>query len=373
METVILILFLFVVFMSVCLWPRGRSSLSKLRQGIFEHLTVITRCGLPVGPGLRALADERAAGGLVLKDKKAAEVIRGIASRFEAVGSLAAAFEGAPRGLLAPTQLDLLRASERHGALPHALNLLCDEEVERTNGRWRLIQWLTYPTVVAMIVIPMSMFQTLVILPKFREIQLAMDVQPTSSLAASATMALTACLLVLSLVLVGLDRWQLPHRIGRALATLFDLVLWGAPFRRRRHGRWLSRTAAMLRSGATLPEALDSSAGLLDVGGKTLADAARQAREGQPLEVVLGTAFGQDAPRLLQPALLSIESSGSLGLGLEASGAREQERANRKLGAVIEMLRPLPILICALVVAAHVHAVWGSILSVEQMIVRNVW
>ena len=52
------VFFVVVAILWAYLLLKGSAPRAKLRQAVFEHLTVVTRCGLPVGPGLRALADE---------------------------------------------------------------------------------------------------------------------------------------------------------------------------------------------------------------------------------------------------------------------------------------------------------------------------
>lgn len=368
-STVILISVLIAVIgLSRVLYP---SSLAGLRQAVFEHLAVITRCGLPIGPGLRALADERLEGRRGLRRRRDAELIRGLASRHEATGTLTAAFEGAKRGMIPAGQLDLLRAAEARGALPLALEVICDEEAGSSDARWKLVEWLAYPTVLATFVLPVSAFQSMVILPKFAEVRVSMGVSPSAPwLPFAAELAITAFFLIAFAVL--LLRRGLPAPLVRVMSRARDALFPSNPFFRSRQSRWLKRVAALLRSGATLPEALEGTSGLRDVGGKSIRRAAQLAREGQALEPVLTTAFGVDAGRMLAPALLSAERHGSLGEGLDALGRREEVRASRKLASLAEMLKPAPVVLLALIAGSQVFDVFSTIVTINGALV-NPW
>jgi type II secretory pathway component PulF len=273
--------------------------------------------------------------------------------------------------MIPPGQLDLLRAAETRGALPLALELICEEEVESSDARSKLVEWLAYPTVLAMFVLPVSGFQALVILPKFKQIRENMGVGPADPLLPYAVELLITAFFVIGFAILLLRR-GLPGPLVQAMARARDAVLPSNSFFRRRQGRWLKRVAALLRSGATLPEALEGTVTLRDVGDPSIHKAARLAREGQPLEPVLSAAFGVDAGRMLPPALLSAERHGSIGEGFDALGRREEERAERKLRSLAEMLRPAPVVLLALIAGSQVFDVFLTITTINEALV-NPW
>jgi type II secretory pathway component PulF len=365
--TFILVALLVIVVASLA-ELRGTES---LRTHFLNHLSFVTARGLPLAPAIVALAEERATCERLLrplKAKKEAALLHGIAGRLQSHGSLAESCAEAP-GFLAADQLDLLRRAEEGGGLPAVLEVLRDEEDERDRGRWRALEIGFYPLVVSLVVVPVSVFLTEVIVPKFLEIEAAMnlgtrffspDLMGAVNLGYVVLMGLAVCFL--------LPRQPGPWLRWQGLRCVSALPLLGRPLRRWRHARWLKRVSALLQFGATLPEALSQAAG---VAGATpgQARAAELAHRGHPLGEVLEAGLAGEAPALVPSLTLTVDRVGNLPQGLALGAQRLTERANRRLCALAETLRPAPIVACAVVVATHSMGVWSGLLSLQRAVI----
>lgn len=357
----------------------AKSRFHHLRGPILEHLAIVARCGLPLGPGLLALARERS--GKSHRQRRDAEFITDLAARLETEGTLASALATAP-AVFPAAWVELIRQGEGHGALPETLAQLDQEEREREEQGSRVQEWLAYPATVAVMVGAVTLFLVAVILPKMVELDHAMVRPPMQQLrlelAVGAAALLFGSITLGSLAGAALSwRGRLADALTRAGHAVGYRLPWaGRSLRQQTHARWLRRTGRMLQAGATWSESLSSAAGL--ERGRVGADvqaAGQLAREGQALKVVLERALGRDAPALLPTLLLVLgrEEAQGLGAGLVSAGQRMSERAQARLKTVGEAARPAPLLFLAAVVACQVYAVWGFIVSMQGQLVRSVF
>jgi type II secretory pathway component PulF len=166
----------------------------------------LTKAGLPLGPGLRALAEE-------LPGQRLPHVLRGLADRFDAGDDLVAALES--QGRMLPTHLrGLMLAGMRSGRLAEVL----EEYVELSRGQLELRRriWLTlaYPFVLLLFVTAFVAFANLYIVRAFEKI----------------FMDFGTCLPGMTILVLkgsGPMMWFFVGLLG--LSVLGPLVLWIAP------------------------------------------------------------------------------------------------------------------------------------------------
>lgn len=348
---------------------------NALRAAVLEHLATATRCRLPLGPALLALANEHQEAARRLRGRRVArevEVLRGLAERVESTGSLAAALHGAPRRLFGAELVEDLRRAEARGALPELLDLLHREEHQAAAAGWRLIERLAYPAVLVVAVATLSATLDLVVVPQLERIALGLrspwhaDIGPLSTL------------FLLGLLSLGLATWGAIVRggvvgraIGRAGLRLASAApLAGPAVRRLLHARWMGRAAAALRAGTTLGEALAAATPEHGPLAGGLQAAQERARVGAPPAEVFGAALGRDGPALLPGLLLAVDGAGPAA-GLAGTARRLSSCSGRRLSALLEAAKPLPILLCAAVVALHSWSAWELILRNQQLILEG--
>jgi general secretion pathway protein F len=356
--------FLLVLALLVAVFLRGRGR-RDLRLRIVEHLATLTARGLPLGPGLVALARERGArwGRRARRDALA---IRGIAERLEATASVAEALASQPR-IFSKDAVALVRAAEARGALPDAFAVLLAEEKDGENFSMRLVERGFYPLALAFLVLAFSTFLVLFTEPKLAETVEVVQAGtlPANGVAVVATSSLAVLLLLstfaVSVLVAGGRSGQALLGLGARIACVVPVL--ATPVRRLLHARWMARAGALLAAGATLPEAL---AGVAERGvfARRLARAAKNAAEGQPLQKILAGVLGRDA-ELVAPILLATRAEG-LPAALASTARRLSDRSVRRLEAFSQALRPVPVMLLALVVGTHAWAVWSAIIQVQD-------
>lgn len=354
-----------------CLDVFGERGLESLRVDLLEHLSLLAARGLPLAPGVGALAAERAVASKGVFTRRGARRLQRIAAGLQEHGSLAAALADSP-GLLAPDQLALVQHAEARGSLPAVLERLCGEEIERDAAFHKAMETGFYAVVLSAVVLGVTGFLTLVITPKFKEITDAMGLahaDPYGWVDMATWIYVGLCALCLLCCVPGRAGVRVRWRITHAAAATPGL---GRPVRRWLAARWLQRVAALLQHGATLPDAL---AHVADAPGRTPGhtEAAQHAREGRPLGEVLAAGLGPDGPALAPSLLLTIDRAGSLADGWADGAERVAYRARRRLAMWGEALRPLPVVLCAAVVATHYVAVWVSITALQSATLQGVW
>ena len=347
---------------------------TDLRQALLEHLSVVTRRGLPLGPALLALAQERQDAG----SRREGHLLRGLAERAEATGSLGAALESAPRHFPRPLCEEVHRA-ERTGTLADVLELHLTECQRAEVSRLALVERCAYPLMLVPLVVGAGSFLELALYPKMAEIAHSVRLSWSAAWASWGNLGLEvlACAALVAL-LPGAAGRRAGHRlVSRAAgALLASLPLVGGAVRRRQHAAWMARAAAVLRAGGTLGEALDAGAAHVTTGWRALQRARALVGAGAPVEEVLAAALGRDAEALLPELLLYARAhghapGGGLADGLSRCAERGAERAGRRLEVIAEALRPLPVLACGLVVGLHAWCSWELIVSVQRQAVAG--
>lgn len=353
-------------------WRRRRQR-ARTAVAVREHLALLAQRGLPLGPGLLALAREH--GGESRDARRESEWIQSLAQRLDAEGSLVRALAAEP-GLYARAHLDVLGAAETRGALPQALAILVEEERagrERSTG---ILTLLSYPITTTAMVFSILLFTDVFIVPKYKAIFESMNIElpalTEGLLALGDFLEDTGPLLFLGGIaalalaeLVGSRFGWSPWRswVALARAGLSRLPVIGRPLRHGTHARWLARTAALLEAGATLPEALEvSGADAPRAAQLALAAAATAARAGEPAEKVLALALSRDAHDVLPPLLLA--SSSGLPAGCRDVASRLRDRSARRVDAILRSVEFVPVLPAAALVAAHF---WGIFLPILKL------
>lgn len=364
------------------LYPKAR----RLRSVILEHLALAARHALPLGPALIALARERDDGksrwwrmriGDPEPHGKEAQLIREMAARLESEGSLARTLAATPR-MFPEAWVELVRQAEGKGAVPETLAQLSQEEEDGFRVHGRLAEMFAYPLVAGVLVAGLALFLNMIVFPKM----LSIDREFLGNFALASPelrygVASSSAILLCFLLGGGLTAWAcaqqggLPARLltraARRLGSIAPLV--GEHVRQHIHARWLQRVGALMQAGGTWTESLAGVAQVAEGSVRAaLQEAGQLAREGQPLPVVLERALGRDAPRLLPPLVLALDRAGNLADGLRSHGARLDRRAGRRLNTAGDLLKVVPLLLIAAVVAGQAFAMWSFVLGTHAEI-----
>ena len=148
--------------MSLWTWPgfdvRHKLSGEETAE-LSARVAELTRAGLPLGSGLRALADE-------LASRRLTPVLRGLADRLEAGDDLAAALQSQGQNL--PEHLrGLMLAGVRSGRLAEVLEEFVD--IQQRQGELRRRMWLSlaYPCILSFLMVALLVLARLSVINGF--------------------------------------------------------------------------------------------------------------------------------------------------------------------------------------------------------------
>jgi type II secretory pathway component PulF len=244
-------------------WP-GFDPLRKLSAEeaveLAARVAELSKAGLPLGPGLRALAGE-------LPGRRLQRVLRAMADRLDAGADLAAVI--AAQGRRLPTCLrGLVLAGVHSGRLAEVLEEYVD--LQQSQGELRRRLWLSfsYPFVLAVMMAAMAIFAKYTVVATFAKIfaDFGTELPAMTELVIRSAAPTT----VFFLILVGLAAtiplllWLAPH-VSWVWLVLHRVPMLG-PLLRWRHLAQFSRLMGLLlEQQVPLPDALRlTAAGLRD-------------------------------------------------------------------------------------------------------------
>jgi type II secretory pathway component PulF len=220
----------------------------------------LTRAGLPLGDGLRALARE-------LLGRRLGGVLTTLADRLDAGMDLAAAVDSL--GSRIPVDLrGLVLAGLRGGHLPEVLEEYVDLERNQSELRHRVAMSLAYPTLLlAMLTVAATLAQTCIARPMaslFHESQTMLPELTSVFLRSSTTMASSFAVLLAAAVLVPILLWASAW-VGWVWPVLHGIPILGSMLRYSHAARCARILGLLLEQRTPLPDALRlTAAGLRD-------------------------------------------------------------------------------------------------------------
>lgn len=307
----------------------------------------LTRAGLPLGSGLRALADE-------LASRRLTPVLRGLADRLEAGDDLAAALHA--RGQNLPAHLrGLMLAGVRSGRLTEVLEEFVD--IQQRQGELRRRVWLSlaYPCILSFFLVVLLVLAKLSVINGFASIfrDFGTELPDLTLFVLQAWGPLTwlAAGLLAAAIGIPLLLWAFPGagwiwRVAYWVPMLGPLLRWS-------HLAEFARLLGMLlEQQVALPDALRlCGAGLYNAD---LARGCRQAADdvagGRPLDESLA------ARRQFPPSLVAVVRWGQQAPAVAdafRAGAEMLEGRARSQGALLEAVL-LPIMFLVIVTAVGV-------------------
>ena len=345
-------------------WP-AFDSMRKLSPEEATELAArvaeLTKAGLPLGSGLRALADESS-------DRRLPRVLRALASRLDAGDDLGHALELYGPNL--PIHLrGLMLAGVRSGRLAEVLEEFVDFERGRLELRRRVWLSLTYPFILVLFLAALSVVGRVFIVDELTKIFADFGVRLPAAT-------------VFVMELSGVLMWSLLGLVGVSLAA--PLLVWVAPgvswiwpvlyrvpmlgpLLRYNHLVQFGRLMALLlEQQVSLPDALRlTAAGLRDAnlarGCRLLAD-----------DVEKGRSIGQSMARRRQfPASLSSivewgQRAPALAEAFRAAADMFEGRARSQENLLEAVLLPLVFLATMTVVALVVATLFMPFITLFQ-------
>lgn len=281
--------------------------------------------------------------------------------------SLSAAMCGCPSWFDA-TDVAMVGAAQVAGELPRVLASVAERHSRSSELQNKLVASLTYPFLVSLVGVGVSVFLSVKTLPELVGILTGAGVDPPR---------LTVAVMSTGQVLVG-SWWAIPvlaialFSVGAALRARFESVL--APPRLMRQllvARFLTTLTDLLRAGVPLVDSLRVVTPTISGWGShalrsIVVESADRIERGS--DVV--DAF--DAPRWFDAEfqrLVSVaDSAGDLDQALERIGTRYQRRAERLIDRLATLLEPAAIIILAAFVGIVVLAAVLPLVRMQEIL-----
>lgn len=228
-----------------------------------QHLTQLTASGMPVESSLRLIAQD-------MKRGRLARSIEALANDLDQGKPLAQAFE-THRGQFPPLYAQLVDAGIRSNNLPGMLVNL-GRHYEMVNRLWTtMLQALTYPTIVLVMLMMTCVFLLFFIFPQvelaLRELNVIIDAYGVTRNQVPRFMLHTASVsvwisLIVSIILLGLIglclfAQALGHGNWLAANVLLRLPLIGPLLRHNAYARWCNALLLGIESGLPMPNATE--------------------------------------------------------------------------------------------------------------------
>lgn len=335
-------------------------------QAFNQQLAHLTRAGLPLGAGLKLIADDLGHGRL-------AESVRAVANAVDRGMDLGEAFEQ-HHGQFPPRYARLVAAGVGAGKLPAVL-LNLGRHLEMT-GRLKRALWqaVAYPLVVLMAMIAAVAMLGLLVLPAFAEIYEDFDtpLPPLTHWVMSLHRHMWWGLGGLGAVLLGvLFALLLPTVTswgsGLRDRVLLPLPIIGAVLKRSLLARWCDLLAVGVSAGLDLPAALrlagdGAGADLLRADGHRMIATLEQ---GAGLDQVQGLRV---VPASVPASIHLASEHHDLGSVLADLAVLYEQQAETRIGGIQATLAPFLLLVLAVIMGLLLTSLFLPLIKLMQSI-----
>lgn len=254
-----------MIFMAHFSWPSLDASRKLSPEEATElaaRMAELTKAGLPLGDGLRALAGE-------LFGRRLSHVLQVLANRLDAGDDFAGAID-AIGPYLPPDLRGLILAGLRSGQLSVALEEYVDLERSQNDMRHRILSSLLYPFVLLVILTALAIFARVCIVDAFYKVFLDFGVRvPTLTIwfVHSSWPAMWAMLVILSTAIFVLAFLASSCHASSLWSVLYRIPMLGPSLRCGHLARFARLMSLLTEQRVPLPDALRlTSDGLRDAG-----------------------------------------------------------------------------------------------------------
>jgi len=345
----------------------GKKSINLEKFLIFnqQFLTLI-RAGLPILKGLDLLADR-------LTDPKLTPYITAVRDEVKRGTLLSDAFE--KQGVFPKIFVTSVMAGEKSGSLGEVLERYITYQKLSLSVRKKVLVSLMYPCVLIVLVILLMVFLVTYVVPSFSELYTSMSAKlpaVTVALIAVGTTARSYVIAIAVAVVAGifLFRWwaRKPSASVKIDAVKVRVPIFGDIWLKYQVAQFSRVLSTLLTGGIPLVQGLDTAAESLGtiLLRKTLQDAGRMVREGNPLSASLRET------KIFPPLAIDMievgESTGALTVMLNSVAEFYEEDVNTKMTAALSLIEPAIMVFMGIFVAFVLIALYLPIFSLADTI-----
>jgi type IV pilus assembly protein PilC len=330
-----------------------------------QFLTLI-RAGLPILKGLDLLADR-------LTDPKLTPYITAVRDEVKRGTLLSDAFE--KQGVFPKIFVTSVMAGEKSGSLGEVLERYITYQKLSLSVRKKVLVSLMYPCVLIVLVLLLMVFLVTYVVPSFSALYTSMSAKLPAITVALIAVGTTARSYVIALAgaVVGaifLFRWwaKKPSASAKIDAVKVRTPIFGDIWLKYQVAQFSRVLSTILTGGIPLVQALDTAAESLGtlLLRKTLQDAGKMVREGNPLSASLRET------KIFPPLAIDMievgESTGALTVMLNSVAEFYEEDVNTKMTAALSLIEPAIMVFMGIFVAFVLIALYLPIFSLADTI-----
>jgi type IV pilus assembly protein PilC len=330
-----------------------------------QFLTLI-RAGLPILKGLDLLADR-------LTDPKLTPYITAVRDEVKRGTLLSDAFE--KQAVFPKIFITSVMAGEKSGSLGEVLERYITYQKLALSVRKKVLVSLMYPSVLIVLVLLLMVFLVTYVVPSFSELYTSMSAKLPAITIALIAVGTTArnYVLLLAAAVVGaifLFAWwsRKPAASVRIDAIKVRVPLFGDIWLKYQVAQFSRVLSTLLTGGIPLVQGLETAAESLGtiLLRKTLQDAGRMVREGNPLSASLRET------KIFPPLAIDMievgESTGALTVMLNSVAEFYEEDVNTKMTAALSLIEPAIMVFMGIFVAFVLIALYLPIFSLADTI-----
>lgn len=337
----------------------------------YDSLATLLDAGIPLAKALRTMGSSRAG------QRGVTSLSHTMADAIQGGESLADAMRQHP-GWFDASEIAMIDAGQRSGEMAGILQRLAERQSRAGELGAKLAGALTYPILVSVIGVGVTIFLSVKTLPELvgilndAEIQppgLTMAVMHAGQLIWRQWIWLICGMLVIAFAWLGALRWLRAHSRWR-LGTVLPKLIPGV-FLRVRTAEVMLSLAELLETGVTLVEALRVVAPTMRgvLGGllaSELEQAAQGISQGKPVSCIFESHiwFSEEHRQLM----IAGEAAGELGRTLGRIGQRDLRAARRLLDRFAALIEPAAIVLLAILVGTVVMAAILPLIRLQEII-----
>lgn len=336
-----------------------------------RQLAVMIQSGVPLGQSLGLIA-----GGMTSKNKRAIQtVVRAIRADVESGLKLSEAMRKHPR-CFDSLFCNTLAAGENAGELDTALGRLATHIEKNLRIRQKVRKAMTYPSIVVLVAIGVTVGMLLFVLPSFKSIysQFKAELPLLTSLLLKASDFLQQYgLMLLAAMGLGiyslLQMYQRNQKFKNSMdALLLRMPLIGDLIKTAVHARWTRTFATLSASGVPITAALESVASISDI--RSFQEATLEIRQA----VASGgrVSDSMESSRLFPPESIQMirigEESGRMDAMLERLANQYETNLDDKVDTLSTVMEPMIMCIIGILVGVLIVGMYMPIFNMGDIV-----
>jgi type IV pilus assembly protein PilC len=348
-----------------------RSRRVHRKADFYDSLSILLESGIPLTVAVRTMGQSRKG------SKRMVELTHAIADGLQDGRRLGECMEDHPDWFDA-AELAMIDAGQRTGEMDSILRRLAERQSRSGELSSKLVGAMSYPLLVSVIGIGVTLFLSVKTLPELVEILhdaqieppvLTMGVMRIGQFVSGYAFWLLPAMVLMPLVVYAVLR-MLPHDVRQRIRRMFTRLI-PAVFRKTKSAETMLSLSELLKTGVPLVESIRVVAPTVrGVHGILLANSlqhsAERIEQGEPIMCLFDDEqwFSEEHRQMMQAG----EAAGELPRTLARIGELDLRAARRMLDRLASLLEPVAIVLLAVLVGTVVMAAVLPLIRLQELV-----